>query len=321
MSAVVFGLGPLERYLADPGVNEIMVNGGCELWIERRAGGQGSCGPQHVGTLSPDVVEVIIERVLAPIGRRLDRVSPVVDARLLDGSRVCVVIPPIAVDGPCMAIRRFGIGAIPLTSFASGAVAALLTQVVQTRCNVLVSGATSAGKTTLLNALAGLIDPSERVITLEDTAELQLATQHVVRLETRQAAPDGAPAVDLAALVRAALRLRPDRLVIGEIRGDEAVDLVQAMNTGHDGSLATVHANSPIDALSRIESLVVRSSGGWPLDAVRAQVRRCIDVVVHVRRDATGARQVSDICEVDERELRTLVARGDVVAALERGRR
>lgn len=329
VSTAVFGLGPLERWLADPNVTDVMVNGGAEIWIERRTDpGRRtvtSLGPQYVGLLDAGVLDTVIERILAPIGRRLDRSSPVVDARLPDGSRVCAVVPPIAVDGPCLAIRRFGIDAVPVSSFASAAVVTLLGEIVAARCNVLVSGATSAGKTTLLNAMAALVAPHERIVTLEDTAELRLLAPHVVRLETRPASPDGAPMVDLAMLVRTALRLRPDRLVVGEVRGHEANDLVQALNTGHDGSLATVHANSPTDALARLESLVVQASPSWTLDAVRAQVRRSIDVIVHLRRDIDGTRRIGQVCEVEpegrELAVRALADRDAVVGTLRRGRR
>jgi len=333
----VFGLGPLERWLVDPAVTDVMVNAGTEVWIERRRDGTvdgadradgadaGDRGPQFVGVLEPGVLDAVLERVLAPIGRRLDRSSPVVDARLPDGSRVCAVVPPVAVDGACMAIRRFGVDAVAVTAFGSPQIIELIGNVVAARCNVLVSGATSAGKTTLLNALAARVAPDERIITLEDTAELRLEAPHVLRLETRPASPDGAPPVDLAMLLRTALRLRPDRLVIGEIRGDEAPELVQALNTGHDGSLATIHANGPIDALARLESLVVQASPGWTLPAVRDQVRRSIDVVIHVRRDASGHRRISEVCEVSARDgalaVVPLTDRDTVVAGLTRRRR
>ena len=233
-----------------------------------------------------------------PIGRRLDRASPIVDARLADGSRLCAVLPPVAVDGPCLAVRRFSPQPISLEAFAPPAVVALLTQVVVSRCNVLIAGATSSGKTTLLNALTALVDTRERIVTLEDTAELRIDAPHVLRLETRPGTAEGLAAIDLAALVRTALRLRPDRLVVGEIRGDEATDLVQALNTGHDGSLATMHANSPADSLARLESLVVRASSGWPLHAVREQVHRSIDVVVQVQRSTNGVRRIVEVAEV-----------------------
>ena len=297
MTAVIYGLGPLERWIADDEVTEIMVNAGTEVWIERSSTQAGNAGPQYVGRLEPGVVGAVIERILAPAGRRLDRSSPIVDTRLPDGSRLCAVLPPVAVDGPCLSLRRFAPTPIELERFACADVCALIRQAISGRCNILVSGATSSGKTTLLNAIAGLVDHGTRLITLEDTAELRLAAPHVLRLEARPSSADGVPEVDLAALLRTALRLRPDRLVVGEIRGDEAVDLVQAMNTGHDGSLSTIHANSAIDALARLESLVVRASPAWSLLAVREQVRRSIDVVVQVSR-SDGRRRITTVAEV-----------------------
>ena len=309
-------LGGLERWLADPEVSEVLVNGGHEVWIERFG------LLERVGTMRPAAVLAAVEQMLVPIGRRLDRASPVVDARLLDGSRVCAVIEPVAVDGPTMAIRRFAVRPVPLERFAPPDVVGLLTDLVRRRCNVVVTGPTSSGKTTLLNALAVRIDPGERLITLEDTAELRLGHAHVVRLETRPASPDGVGAITLADLVRTALRLRPDRLVVGEVRGGEAVELLQAMNTGHDGSLSTVHANSAGDALARLASLVVQHVPGWPLAAVDEHVRRAVDAVVHVTRDGDGRRHVSTVVEVVVgREHRVLADATGVVADLQRGRR
>jgi pilus assembly protein CpaF len=208
------------------------------------------------------------------------------------------VLPPVAVDGPCLAVRRFTARPLPLTAFTTDVVAELLGEVVSRRCNVLVSGATSTGKTTLLGSLVAVAGAHERIVTLEDVAELRLPAAHVLRLEARPATLDGPPAIELHDLLRIALRLRPDRLVVGEVRGDEAADLVQAMNTGHDGSLATIHANSAIDALARLGSLVVHRHPGWPLHAVREHVDRAIDIVVHVARDAAGRRFVDTVGEV-----------------------
>lgn len=293
--AAVFGLGPLERWLDDDDVTEVLVNAGTQVWVERLGGAP---GPQYVGRLTPGAIDTIVEHILSPIGRRLDRSSPVVDARLADGSRVCAVLPPVSLDGPCLSVRKFARRAVELGAFTTPAIEALLVEAIDRRCNVLVSGATSSGKTTLLNALAGAIGAHDRVITLEDTAELRLRAPHVLRLETRPATADGPAAVSMADLLRAALRLRPDRLVVGEIRGDEATDLVQALNTGHDGSLATIHANGPADALARLESLVVRGNPGWPMAAVRDQVHRSIDIVVHVTRAPDGSRRVAQVAQV-----------------------
>ena len=323
-------LGGLERWLRDPTVNEVMVNGGTDVWVER--GGQLQC----VGHIRPGTLLGVIEHILAPVGRRLDRTHPTVDARLADGSRLCAVVPPVAVDGPCLTIRRFSAQPMPLARFAGPAVSDLLCELVHRRCNLLVSGATSSGKTTLLNALAGEVEPHARLITLEDVAELRLTHEHVVRLETRDATPDGVGEITLAHLLRTALRMRPDRLVVGEIRGNEAVHLLQALNTGHDGSLATVHANSAIDALERLASLVLQEVGNWPLPAVHQHVARAIDAVVHLARLPDGTRCVAEVAEVVEVadvadvegtgtgtgfRVRPLADGHHVVAAARRGRR
>jgi pilus assembly protein CpaF len=312
-----FGFGPLDEWLDDDEVSEVLVNAGGEVWVERR-GCALHAGPQFAARLAPGVLEVVIERILTPIGRRLDRLSPMVDARLPDGSRVCAVLPPIAVDGPCLAVRRFTPRALGLDAFAAPEVVALLQRLVERRCNIVVSGATSSGKTTLLGALTAVVGGHERVITLEDTAELQVGASHVLRLETRAAGADGLTEVDMAALVRTALRLRPDRLVVGEIRGPEAVDLLQALNTGHDGSLATLHANTPGDALARLESLVVRAASSWPIDAVREQVHRSIDVVVHVERTSDGVRRIGDVAEVADAGVAMPAARTLLLADADR---
>ncbi len=314
-------LGPLDRWVDDDDVVEVMVNAGGEVWVERRGEG----GTQYVGTIQPGVADAVVERLLAPTGRRVDRTTPVVDARLPDGSRLCAVVAPVAVDGTCLAIRKFAVRPFPLEAFAPPAVVEVLRDAVARRCNVLVSGATSSGKTSLLNALAATADVGERVITLEDTAELRLDAPHVLRLEARPPVPHGPPPVTLAGLLHAALRLRPDRLVVGEVRGEEALHLVQALNTGHDGSLCTLHANNPAEALTRLESLVVQAGPGWPLAAVHEQVRRCVDVVVHVARDPAGRRAVEEVAEVEPPgagpTLRTVASAAGVVGRLARRRR
>lgn len=317
--AEVTGLGQLEALLDDPHVSEVMVNGAREVWVERRG------HLERAGHLPDGRVDALVERILAPIGRRLDRASPVVDARLADGSRVCAVGPPVAVDGTCVCIRRFRVRPVGLDEFAPPDVVGLLGEVVASRCNVLVSGATSAGKTTLLNALVGLVPRGERLVTLEDTAELQLATDHVVRLEARPAAADGPPPVTLTQLLRAALRLRPDRLVVGEVRGDEALDLLQALHTGHDGSMATVHANGPRDALRRLVAMVLQGHT-IPADTLGHLVRSAVDVIVHVERGADGSRRIAEVAELGQpweptSEVRPLVTSGTTVAPLRRRRR
>jgi pilus assembly protein CpaF len=314
-------LGGLERWLYDPRVSEIMVNAGTHVWVER----DGTL--EQVGRMRTATVLAVIEQMLAPVGRRLDRAHPMVDARLADGSRLCAAIAPVAVDGPCLSIRRFAAHPLPLEAFASAEVGMVLRTLVRTRCNVVVSGATSSGKTTLLNALAHEVEPQQRIITMEDVAELRLRHQHVVRFETREATPDGVGEVTLAQLLRTALRLRPDRLVVGEVRGAETVHLLQALNTGHDGSLCTVHANSALDALSRLATLVLQEAGSWPLVSVHHHVARAVDAVVHVTRLPDGTRGVSEIAEVCSPHesvaalhVRPLVHQGRVVAALQRGR-
>jgi pilus assembly protein CpaF len=286
------GLGPLEPLIADPSVTEVLVNAGREVWVER----DGRLERQP--PLAAGVAEVLVERVIAPLGLRLDRLSPMVDARLPDGSRVHAVIPPVAIDGVCLAIRRFTARRIPLEAFASDAVADLLRRLVAGRANIVVSGATSSGKTTLLNALVHTVPLGERIITIEDAAELRLETPHVVRLESRPASVEGVGEVPLRALVRAALRLRPDRLVVGEVRGAEALDMVLALNTGHDGSLSTCHGNGPEDTLRRIEAMVLMGAPTWSPSTAADHVAGSIDVVVHVVRGQGGRRRVGRVVEV-----------------------
>jgi pilus assembly protein CpaF len=313
--AAVEGLGPLEPLLADARVSDVLVHGGRPVWIER-SGVLMETGVQ----LSAAEVERLIERIVAPLGLRADRSSPLVDARLLDGSRVHAVVPPLAVDGPCLTIRRFSAHRVPLEAFCSDEVAARLRHAVAAGANVVVSGGTGAGKTTLLNALAASIPAGDRVITVEDTAELRLPQPHVVRLEGRPANAEGAGAVSMRELVRNALRMRPDRIVVGECRGGEALDMLQAMNTGHEGSMTTCHANSCDDALLRLETMVLFAESGLPLGAVRQQLASAVDVVVQVARRRDGARRIVAVAEVVagggavDRRVRTLVE-GDVVVA------
>lgn len=308
----------LELLLADPTVDEVMVNRGCEVWVDR--GG----GLDRVADLAAGAIEVVLERVLAPIGKRLDRTSPVVDARLPDGARLCAVVAPVAVDGTTVSIRRHRARPIALTDAASEPVAALLRTLVASRANVLITGATSSGKTTLLASLLADVATDDRLVVVEDTAELVVADRHAVRLEARPAGVDGVRGVPMVELVRTALRLRPDRLIVGEFRGDEVLAVVQALNTGHDGSLSTCHANGAIDGLRRVETLVMQAAPGWPLTAIRHQVTRSIDAVVHVHRRADGARRVAEIVEVvesgDEPTGRPLAVGDTVSGRFERGR-
>ena len=291
--ARIGGLGPIEPLLADPQVSDVLVNGPGPVWVER-AGRLERTDVQ----LTRAAIDLLIERVTAPLGLRADRATPVVDARLPDGSRVHVVLPPLAVDGPVVAIRRFGAVAVPLAEFCGPAVAGLMADAMAAGRNIVLSGGTGAGKTTLLNALCRLLPPSERVVTVEDAAELRLPGDHVVRLETRPATADGLAAVGVRALVRAALRMRPDRIVVGEVRGPEALDMVQAMNTGHGGGLSTCHANGPADALRRVETMALLGDGGIPLAAVRAQMAGALDLIVHVERAGGPRRRVAAVAEV-----------------------
>jgi len=287
------GLDALEPLLGDPDITEIMVNGGGPVWVERH----GALERTDL-RFSMRGAYQLIERIVTPLGLRVDRTSPVVDARLPDGSRVNVVIPPLAVDGPCVTIRRFRARPIVLSELCTPPVAALLDWAVQRRTNIIVSGGTGAGKTTLLSALAAGIPAGERVVTVEDAAELRLPGEHVVRLEARPANADGLGAVTVRSLVRNALRMRPDRIIVGEVRGGEALDMVQAMNTGHEGSLSTCHANSPADALRRLETMVLMSDVALPLEAVREQLSAALDLVVHIVRAGDGCRQVAQVAEV-----------------------
>jgi pilus assembly protein CpaF len=293
VTARATGLGPLDPILQDHGVTEVMVNGDGAVWVER----QGRLERTAL-SLPPEQVELLVERIVGPLGLRADRTSPVADARLPDGSRVNVVVPPLAVDGPCITIRRFGARTLLLRELCPPGVAELLAWAVAGRANVLVSGGTGAGKTTLLNALAAVLPPGERLVTVEDTAELRFPGEHVVRLEARPASADGVGAFGLRDLVRNALRMRPDRIIVGEVRGPEALEMLWAMNTGHEGSLSTCHANSPADALRRLELMVLGAGLDLPLDAVRDQLAAALDLIVHVARLEDGRRGVAAVAEV-----------------------
>jgi pilus assembly protein CpaF len=293
------GLGPLEDLLADPLVEEVMVNGPGSVYVERA----GQIEAAGVRFRDEEELRNAIERILAPLGRRIDELSPMVDARLADGSRVNVVIPPLAIDGPALSIRRFGAerpGPSKLVELGtlSPAQCELLEVAVAERSSVLISGGTGSGKTTLLNALSSFIAPGERVVTIEDAAELRLQQPHVVRLESRPAGVEGKGEVTVRDLLRNALRMRPDRIVIGEVRGAEALDLLTALNTGHDGALSTVHANSAVDALGRLETLALMAGLGLPHEAIAEQLQRGVDLVVHLERRRDGARRVVEIAEV-----------------------
>lgn len=295
----VFGLGPLEPLLADTTVADILVNTHKQVYIERK----GMLERTSVQFRDDAHLMTIIDRIVSAVGRRVDESSPMVDARLADGSRVNAIIPPLAIDGPCLSIRRFGHSRLLAEDLISNrsmtpTMLELLQGCVKARLNVLISGGTGAGKTTFLNVLSSYISNRERVVTIEDAAELLLNQDHVVRLETRPPNIEGKGAIQQRQLVINALRMRPDRIIVGEVRGEEALDMLQAMNTGHDGSLTTIHANSPRDALSRLETMVAMSNLNLPENAIRRQIASAIDVVVQVSRMSDGTRKIVSIAEI-----------------------
>ena len=295
----VFGLGPLEPLLADPTISDILVNGHSRVYIERR----GLLELTNIQFRDDIHLMAIIDRIVSAIGRRVDESSPMVDARLADGSRVNAIIPPLAVDGPTLSIRRFGRDPLRAENLIqnnslTAPMMELLRGCVKARLNILISGGTGAGKTTLLNVLSSNISDRERIVTIEDAAELQLHQEHVVRLETRPPNIEGKGAVYQRQLMINSLRMRPDRIIVGEVRGEEALDMLQAMNTGHDGSLTTIHANSPHDAISRLETMVAMSDLNIPERAIRHQIASAIDVIVQVSRLSDGTRKVINIAEV-----------------------
>lgn len=295
----VFGLGPLEPLLADPTVSDILVNTHKRVYVERK--GLLELTPIH---FRDDVhLMSIVDRIVSAVGRRVDESSPMVDARLADGSRVNAIIPPLSVDGPVLSIRRFGRDRLTADDLVNNnsltpPMLELLRGCVKARLNVLISGGTGAGKTTFLNVLSSYISNRERIVTIEDAAELQLNQEHVVRLETRPPNIEGKGAIYQRQLVINALRMRPDRILVGEVRGEEALDMLQAMNTGHDGSLTTIHANTPRDALSRLETMVAMANLNLPESAIRRQISSAIDVVVQVSRSSDGTRKVVCVAEI-----------------------
>ena len=305
----VVGLGPIEQFLADPDVSEVMVNALDPIYVERR----GVIERTEAQFMSVDHLRRVVDRIVGDVGRRIDESSPLVDARLPDGSRVNAIVPPLAVDGPALTIRKFAADPFQvddLVSFGTltNELAELLDAVVRAGLNVLVSGGTGTGKTTLLNVLSSFIPDSERIVTIEDAVELQLRQRHVVRLESRPPNIEGRGEVTVRDLVRNSLRMRPDRIIVGEVRGAEALDMLQAMNTGHDGSISTIHCNSPRDAFSRLETMVLMTGLDLPNRAIREQIAAAIDVVVHLQRMPDGTRQVVQVTEVTGME-------GDVISA------
>jgi pilus assembly protein CpaF len=293
------GLGPLETLMADPKIDEIMVNGAESVWVERA----GRIERTDVAFGSEDELMHLVERILSPLGRRVDEASPLVDARLVDGSRVNCVIPPLSLDGPLLTIRRFRRRAFAARDLVENGTLTselhdFLGACVRGRSNLVVSGGTGSGKTTLLNVLSSWIDGAERIITIEDAAELRLQQAHVLRLESRPANLEGEGEVTIRQLVRNALRMRPDRIVVGEVRGAEALDMLQALNSGHDGSMTTVHSNSAADALRRIETLALMADVALPHAAVRQQLASALDLVVHLDRGRAGSRRAVEVVEV-----------------------
>ena len=307
----VMGLGPLEPLLADPTVSDVLVNGPNAVYVERR----GKLELTDVQFHSDLHLMNIIDRIVTAVGRRIDESSPMVDARLQDGSRVNAIIPPLALDGPILSIRRFAVELLSIADLVglgtlTEPVARLLQAVVKSRLNVLVSGGTGAGKTTMLNILSGFIPETERIVTIEDSAELQLQQPHVVRLETRPANIEGRGEVGARDLVRNSLRMRPDRIIVGEVRGAETLDMLQAMNTGHDGSLTTIHANNPRDAVARIESMVSMTGIQFPTKGLRTQIASAIQVVLQLERQEDGKRRLVSVTEINGME-------GDIITMSE----
>ena len=301
------GLGPLEPLLSDNEISDIMVNGPQRVFVERH----GRIEKTDVCFKDNEHLMAVIERIVSKVGRRVDEASPMVDARLADGSRVNVIIPPLAIDGPALSIRRFGVKPLKMENLlANGSLtaemAAAFEAMVKARMNILVSGGTGAGKTTFLNVLSSSIPDDERIITIEDAAELILQQEHAVRLETRPPNIEGKGAITQRDLVRNALRMRPDRIIVGEVRGGEALDMLQAMNTGHDGSISTIHANAPRDALSRIETMVLMAGFDLPSKAIREQIASALNVILQLSRMSDGTRKVVTVSEVTGME-------GDVV--------
>jgi len=303
-----FGFGPLEMLLKDPTISDILVNGPFKVYVERR----GKLEKTEVKFRDNDHLLQIIDRIVSKVGRRVDETSPMVDARLPDGSRVNAIIQPLSLDGPALSIRRFGSNPLKLEDLLNykaftPEMAMLMEAAIKARLNVVISGGTGCGKTTLLNTLSSFIPADERIVTIEDAAELQLQQDHIVRLETRPANIEGKGEINTRDLVRNSLRMRPDRIIIGECRGPEALDMLQAMNTGHEGSLTTLHANAPRDAQSRLETMIMMAGFELPIKAMRQQISSAIDLIIQANRLTGGPRKVTQITEVMNMEQDTVI--------------
>ena len=307
----VLGYGPMERFLTDPSVTEVMVNGTETIYIER----EGKLHETDARFPSDEQLRRVIERIVSKVGRRIDESSPMVDARLPDGSRVNAIIPPLAVDGPAVTIRKFASGGYTVDDLVgfrtlTPQISEFLNNCVRGKLNVLVTGGTGSGKTTLLNVLSSFIPNDERIVTIEDAVELRLLQDHVIRLEARPPNIEGRGQVTIRDLVRNSLRMRPDRIIVGEVRSGEALDMLQAMNTGHEGSLSTLHANSPRDALARLETMVLMAGLDLPVKAIREQVASAVDMIVHTSRVRDGTRRITHIVEIEGME-------GDIITLTE----
>jgi len=303
-----FGLGPLEALLKDPTVSDILINGPKNVYVERR----GKMEKTNVTFRNNEHLLQIIDRIVSRVGRRVDETCPMVDARMADGSRFNAIIPPLALDGACVSIRRFGANPLKLEDLLNykaftPEMVMLLEGAIKARLNIVISGGTGSGKTTLLNTLSSFIPNHERIVTIEDAAELQLQQDHVVRLETRPPNIEGKGAITATDLVKNALRMRPERIIIGECRGAETLDMLQAMNTGHEGSMTTLHANSPRDALARLETMIMMAGFELPLKAMRSQIASAVDLIVQANRLQGGKRKITSICEVVGMEQDTIV--------------
>jgi pilus assembly protein CpaF len=303
-----FGLGPLETLLKDPTVNDILINGPKQVYVERR----GKMEKTSVTFRNNDHLMKIIDRIVSKVGRRVDETCPMVDSRMYDGSRFNAIIPPLALDGACVSIRRFGANPLKLEDLLNfkaftPEMVMLLEGAIKARLNIIISGGTGSGKTTLLNTLSSFIPNTDRIVTIEDAAELQLQQDHVVRLETRPPNIEGKGAVTATDLVKNALRMRPERIIIGECRGAEALDMLQAMNTGHEGSLTTIHANTPRDAVARLETMIMMAGFELPLKAMRSQIASAVDLIVQASRLQGGVRKITHITEVVGMEQDTVV--------------